>query len=121
VGDQYLRPSVVDRMYNYSLITEADIISYFKKNGIGAHFEFYTTGAVLIVCDIWQMTPDFLKNLNDCQSIAIQLLFKQSKDYKNMWQNNSNYGTYPAEGGLKTLDEVVKLIETKSIHFIMED
>lgn len=106
---------------NSLCVTEDGFISFFKDREIGACFEFYTTGTVLIETDIWKLTEDFLKTLEDNKFIALMIFFKHSKDYKNTWQKYNSLGTFPAVGGLKSISQVLELINTKSLHFIMED
>jgi len=112
-------PSTKD--YVFWSLTEDDFIRQFRDNNIGACFEYYTTGAVVIETNFWDLSPEFLDHLNKIKHMSLILLFKHSKLYKNTWTKHNNSGTYPAISGLKTSEQVVKLINTQSIRFIMED
>ena len=112
---------IISSKYYIPDSTENGIISFFKDQEIGACFEFYTIGTVLIETDIWKLSPDFLNILEKNKCISLMILFKHSKDYKNTWQKYNNSGTFPTVGGLKSIEEVLKLINSQSIQFIMDD
>jgi len=110
--------------FGYVLTTEETFISFFKEKGLGANFTYYTKGmseSLLIDTDIWKMDTEFLDTLKQQTPLGVNILFKHSTKYSNTWQKNSNTDTFPVEDGLKNIPQVLKLINTKSIHFIMED
>jgi len=103
------------------LRTEDDLVNFFKLNEIGAGICFFSTPVVLIETDLWNLSVSFLNRLSSSVTLGVQFLFKPHKGYVKIYRKYNSHSTYPAEYGLKTLDQVVQLIRTQSIHFIMDD
>lgn len=103
------------------LRTEDDLLNFFKFSEVGAGICFFTTPTILIETNIFKLDLAFLNRLHNSVSFGVHLLFKQHKGYDKIYRKYKTHSTYPAEYGLKTFDEVVQLLRTQSICFIMDD